>query len=496
MRQMFASCLVAIALFPIVAEAGPPVIQPTSLLRVRADNRFGVAKDSTIVPTFGLADSDSIVDEEAGTSAEATNAATYNISLAGSTATFLIQTQQRFANTHANLTEGFIQFTIDEPYVYELSGNYNGAGADAGDNYQQRTFLRQFQSPFTTIFLEDEIGFGTAVTLAVNQQNDAGAGGTYNQSGPRLGVLLPGTYEFNYELENRDDDLDAAGVSTAAGMVQLVLRKVIPPTNMTAQAAGLVLSLSWAPSSDATSYHLEAGNGAGLSNIFSGDVGNITSISAPVPAGVYFVRVRAKRGAAISETSNEAAIGVGNGGCIAPPAPPTGHTATTAALDVTLGWNASTGATSYRLEAGSGAGLTNLFNGNVGAGTSLGATAPAGTYFTRVRAVNGCGTSNPSNEVQWSLACVAPPAPTDLTFSKSGGVVTITWNAATGAATYRLQAGNVAGASNLFNNDIGPSTSIQFNIGSVPAGTYFLRVLAANTCGTSGASNEIAVAVP
>jgi predicted phage tail protein len=408
----------------------------------------------------------------------------------------LIQTQQRFSNTHANLTEGFIHFTIDEPYVYELTGNYSGAGADAGDNYQQRTFLRMFQSPFTTIFLEDEPGFGAAVALAVNQQNDTGAGGIYNQSGPRFGVLVPGTYEFNYELENRDNDLDAAATSTASGLVQLILRKVIPPSNLTAQASGLLLSLAWAASSDATSYQLEAETGSGLSNVFTGDIGNITSIASPVPAGVYFIRVRAKRGAAISETSNEAAVGVGNGGCIAPPAAPTGHTATTAALNVSLTWNPSPGATSYRLEAGTGSGLTNLFDGNVGTSNALNTTAPAGTYFTRVRAVNGCGTSNASNEVQWSLACVAPPAPTDMTFTKSGGVVNITWTAAAGAATYRLQAGTTSGSSNLFNSDIGAGTGIQFNIGSVPAGTYFLRVLATNSCGTSVVSNEIAVQIP
>ncbi|HEX9636980.1 MAG TPA: hypothetical protein VGB99_05570 [Acidobacteriota bacterium] len=152
----------------------------------------------------------------------------YDIALAGDTATFAIEVQESFSpGSHNTLAEGFIQFTIDQPYQYELSGSHMGSGTDGGDAYQQRTFLRRFESPFNTIYLEDETGFGTSVSLAVNQRNDT-AGGLYNQFGPVVGMLGPGTYEFMYELEGRDHDLDRVGSSMAAGSVALILRPPQP----------------------------------------------------------------------------------------------------------------------------------------------------------------------------------------------------------------------------------------------------------------------------
>lgn len=485
------------AVAPLPATAGPPVIQNTSIVRVRADNHFGVTKDHVITPTFDLVVSDSITDTEIGTTATATTSADYDIRLTGTGAVFGITTQQSYSvQAQGNLTEGFIQFTIDEPYVYELSGSLTGMSGDAGDGYQQRTFLRFFQTPFTTVFLEDETGFGTIVMLAVNQQNDTGSGGIYNQSGPRLGVLNPGTYEFAYELESRDNDVDGAASSTATGSVQLILRKPLPPTTLTAQVNGFVVNLAWSPSPDASSYQLEAGSAPGLSDLFIGDVGNVTGLQATVPAGVYYVRVRAKIAGLLSVASNEVAFGVGTGGCIQAPPPPTGHAAAVNGLSVTLSWNLSVGATSYVLEAGSGSGQANLFNADVGPANSLSSGAPAGTYFTRVRARNACGTSLPSNEVQFVLACAPPAAPASLSFAKSGPLLTLTWNAAAGAASYRLQAGTASGLSDLFDGVVGAGTSVQFNVSGLPAGTYFVRVLAGNSCGTSGASNEVAIPIP
>ena len=154
------------------------------------------------------------------------------------------------------------------------------------------------------------------------------------------------------------------------------------------------------------------------------------------------------------------------------------------------------------LEAGTGAGLSNVFLGDIGNLTALQAQGPAGTFFARVRAKNGFGISGPSNEVQFTLGggpgpCTAPPPPpAGLTFLKAGGLLTLTWTASPGATTYQLQAGTAAGLTNAFDGDVGGSTSPQFDVTAVPAGTYFARVLAKNACGTSGPSNEVAIALP
>ena len=140
---------------------GQPVIQNTSLVRVRADNRFGVVKDSPPrTPQFPLAVTDTITDTEIGTAATATTSATYDITLTPAGARIGVErTDHSYSvGSHANLTEGFIQFTTTEPYVYEVTGVFAGASGDTADTFQLRAFVRQFQPPFATVYLEDELG--------------------------------------------------------------------------------------------------------------------------------------------------------------------------------------------------------------------------------------------------------------------------------------------------------------------------------------------------
>lgn len=94
--------------------------------------------------------------------------------------------------------------------------------------------------------------------------------------------------------------------------------------------------------------------------------------------------------------------------------------------------------------------------------------------------------------------CIAPPeAPTGLTYSKNGDMVTGSWTAPTGKqlpTTYVLEVGSSSGL-----NDQGtfviPATETSFGR-QPPPGAYFVRVHARNACGTSAASNEIAFRVP
>jgi hypothetical protein len=92
-------------------------------------------------------------------------------------------------------------------------------------------------------------------------------------------------------------------------------------------------------------------------------------------------------------------IVVGSGGCTGPPPAPAGFATSVASRQVTLTWNSVTSPDTFRIEAGSAAGLTDLAILDV-AGTqrALVVTAPAGRYFVRIRARNACGTSGASNE--------------------------------------------------------------------------------------------------
>ena len=177
-----------------------------------------------------------------------------------------------------------------------------------------------------------------------------------------------------------------------------------PPTALVVSVVNNTVNLSWtAPviGGAVTSYVLEAGDGPGRSNLATFDTGSTASAftAFAVPAGTYFVRVRARNAAGTSSASNEVVILVGV--CAAPPGPPNPLTVVATGNMVTLNWTAPGGpVTTYVIEAGSQSGAVDLANVATGnTNTSLVATATSGTYFVRVRARNMCGTSGPSNEV-------------------------------------------------------------------------------------------------
>jgi Metallo-peptidase family M12B Reprolysin-like/Bacterial Ig domain len=176
------------------------------------------------------------------------------------------------------------------------------------------------------------------------------------------------------------------------------------PVLLTPVVSGVNVSLSWnAPTMGRvpTGYVLFAGSASGLSNLASVGTGSAaTSFAASAPAGVYFVRIAASNACGVGPVSNEVSFTLGMD---LPGAPQ--NLAAFVAPDglVTLTWDppASAGiATSYLIEAGSSPGLADLATLSTGgAATVFNAAAPAGTYYVRVRAVNGGGASGASGEV-------------------------------------------------------------------------------------------------
>jgi hypothetical protein len=171
---------------------------------------------------------------------------------------------------------------------------------------------------------------------------------------------------------------------------------------------------------------------------------------------------------------------------------------------VTLTWSApgsGDAVTSYIIEAGSAPGLANLANFSTGNTLTMfqASGVGGGTYYVRIRAASGSGTSAASNEailVVGGSAGVAPGAPTGLRNTvNAGGTVSFVWNAASGSpTTYVIEAGSQSGLANLANSDLGgPATSMTAT--GVGPGTYYVRVRAKNAHGISSPSNEIVVTV-
>ena len=85
----------------------------------------------------------------------------------------------------------------------------------------------------------------------------------------------------------------------------------------------------------------------------------------------------------------------------------------------------------------------------------------------------------------------------NLVASSSGGSVTLTWSAPTGGdavTTYFIEAGSAPGLANLANFATG-NTLTTFQASGVGAGTYYVRIRAANGAGSGSPSNETILVV-
>jgi fibronectin type 3 domain-containing protein len=179
------------------------------------------------------------------------------------------------------------------------------------------------------------------------------------------------------------------------------------------------------------------------------------------------------------------------------PAGPTKLTVTPGNTTAALSWTAAASGspTSYTIYRGT----KSDGEANVAVGTTNGTTTTFtdtglknGTaYFYNVAANNAVGVSPDSNEVSVTPAAAgtAPAAPAGLTATAGNGSVALTWTASAGATSYSVYRGTAAGAEGA--TAIGTSTTSSFADSGLTNGTtYYYKVTATNTAGTSGSSAE------
>ncbi len=175
-----------------------------------------------------------------------------------------------------------------------------------------------------------------------------------------------------------------------------------PPTGLVTQVLGTLVTAAWEPvhaSASVTNYILQVGTTPGASDLIDEPIGNVTSISGHAPRGIFYWRVLAVNEAGASRPSPEAHFTVG--GACTPPGSPQGLTIWLDGRTVNFKWVApasGSAVTNYVLEVGSLPGLADTHRATTGPATHLSAQAPPGIYFTRLRAQNECGISEPTRE--------------------------------------------------------------------------------------------------
>jgi hypothetical protein len=274
------------------------------------------------------------------------------------------------------------------------------------------------------------------------------------------------------------------------------------PSTLRATVSGNTLSLTWtAPATGAapTQYTLLGRLSNGGPVIATVPMGSVPSYSVTAPNGTFVLSVRGSNASGTGPES--AAVTVTVPQVSPPPGPPSGLTASTTGSTVSLSWTppSSGGAVgTYALVAGLTPGfvvpLTTL---PVGATPGyVVAAVPPGTYYVRVLAQNASGASAASNEVTVTVAGATPPgAPTLQPPMVTGSTVALSWSAGAGQTPthYTLMASLTPAGAPI---QTVPVTGTAVSFPNVPAGTYYLRLLATNAAGTSLPSAEITLSVP
>jgi len=189
-----------------------------------------------------------------------------------------------------------------------------------------------------------------------------------------------------------------------------------------------------------------------------------------------------------------------NGTCVSGslPSTPTNLTATVENTQVTLNWNASTGATSYEIYGGDNSSAA-VYIASTDT-TSYTVNLPNGvSYGFYVLAVNNYGTSSPTNTVYVQIV----PLPPTITITGSGistsgtDYVTFNGNASTGANGYYIYDSTTSGGPYTKNSGIcggfpNDCAAVGLNRGT----TYYFVITAVNAGGESGYSNEVSITTP
>ena len=213
----------------------------------------------------------------------------------------------------------------------------------------------------------------------------------------------------------------------------------IAPESVSLSRSGTTLTATWPAVVGAASYNVESStdNGATWTNETIDHTTTTWTKSSIGASTSYKVRVQSKNTAGTSAWTES------DENTPAPPAPDSvtvtsrSHSGTNATLAIS--WDAVTRATGYNIRSSGDNGATWTTDVSNHSSTTLSLTLTDNTkdYFIGVQAVNSNGTSG------WTTSAISratplPPAPANLSATRAKGSITITWDAASGTATYDI----------------------------------------------------------
>jgi subtilase family serine protease len=308
------------------------------------------------------------------------------------------------------------------------------------------------------------------------------------ESGDKTGIM---------EINGVQSYAAGAGFDVASGLGSINASALIAsfvsspaPSGLRASLSGQTATLTWTADSSAASYNVYQGTAPG--SVSSSAVqANITGTSTTVSGLQFgqqyvFALAAVSSSGVISPRSNSVDV------TTVPAAPSAVSVAApgTTAGSLNLGWNASTGATSYSLFQGTtsgGEGTTAVQSGLSGTTTSLTNLTPGKQYFFTVVAVDAGGSSAPSPEATGTT--IASP-PTGFAAGAGNASVSLTWAASSGATSYNVYEGTTSGGEVATPVQTGVTgTSVTLS-GLTNGKKYYFTLAAVDPGGVSTQSSE------
>jgi fibronectin type 3 domain-containing protein len=257
------------------------------------------------------------------------------------------------------------------------------------------------------------------------------------------------------------------------------------PSNLTATAAsGTEIDLTWTNNANnQTGFHIDrATDSAFTQNLATQSAGATATsfVDSGLSLGItYFYRVRATNAAGESPNSNTASATTPT----LPAAPTNAQVVKVTTSEVDLTWtNNATNATGIEVFRQKAANTFQLIASLSATATSLNDTGlvtalSAGTAYTyHIDATNLAGPSTPASASVITITL----APTNLTATPGNNLVTLSWTAPTGAASYNVYRGTSAGGEGTTPIVTGITTTSYSDTTAVNGTTYFFKVTAVN----------------
>ena len=270
------------------------------------------------------------------------------------------------------------------------------------------------------------------------------------------------------------------------------------PTGVAATAGHGEVSINWPAVAGATSYNIYWSTTAGVTKATGTRVAGATSpniVTGLTNGTTYYFVVTAVNG--IGEGADSSQVSATP--TLAPPAAPTGVTATAGHGEVTISWSAVAGAASYNIYWSTTSGVTkttgNKLTGVVSPNIVTGLTNGTPYYFV-VTAVNVSGEGTESSQVSAMPTPPPPAAPTGVTAAAGHGEVTISWNPVTGATLYNIYFSTTPGVTQATGTKVSSATSPKIVTGLINNTPYYFVVTAVNANGESVDSIPVVSATP